>query len=59
MTPPPILPPPEECVAVVQPVGILIRVMWQLGRDTSHVPTGLEYQRSGQLEMDPDGQSMG
>ena len=35
--------------------------MWQLGRETSHVPTGVEYPRGGRLEMDqdPEGQSMG
>ena len=35
--------------------------MWQLGRDTSHVPVGLEYPRGGQLEMDrdPEGQARG
>ena len=33
--------------------------MWQLGRDTSHVPAVLEYPRGGRLEMDrgPKGQS--
>ena len=54
-------PPPIECVAVFQPAGILIRVMWQLERDTSHVPAGVEYLRGGRLEMrqDQEGQSSG
>ena len=50
-----------ECVAIVQPAGVPIQVMWQLGRDTSHVPVGLKYPRGGQLEMarDPEGQARG
>ena len=36
-------------------------VMWQLGGDTSRVPTSLEHPRGGQLEVDqdPEGQSKG
>ena len=30
-----------------------------LGKDTSHVPTGLKYPPNGRLEMDSDGQSRG
>ena len=50
---------PAECVAIVLPVGVPIRVMLQLGRDTSHVPSGLEYPRGGRLDIDwdPEGQS--
>ena len=50
-----------ECFAIVQPVGVPIRVMWQLGKDTSHVPAGLVCPRGGRLEMDqdPEGQSRG
>ena len=35
--------------------------MWQLGRDTSHVPASLDYPRGGGLEMDqdPEGLSRG
>ena len=35
--------------------------MWQLERDTSHVPAGVVYPRGGRLEMeqDPEGQSSG
>ena len=38
-----------------------IRVLWQLGWDTSHVTAGLKYPRGGKLEMDRDleGQSRG
>ena len=43
---------PVECVAFVQLTGFQIRVMWQLGRITSHVPASFEYLRDGQLEMD-------
>ena len=52
-------PHPVEGVAIVQPAGVQIPVMWQLGRDTSHVPTRLEYLRGGRLEIvqDPKGQS--
>ena len=48
-----------ECVAIVQPADVPIPVMWQLERDTSHVPAGLDYPRGGRLEMDqdPEGQS--
>ena len=54
-------PPNVECVATVQPAGVPIRVMWQLGRGISQVPVGLEYPRGGQLEMDrdPEGQARG
>ena len=50
-----------ECVAIVQSAGIPIRVMCQLGRDTSHVPVGVEYPRGGplQVDRDPEGQSRG
>ena len=50
---------PAECIAIVLPAGVPIRVMWQLGRYTSHIPAGLEYPRSGQLDIDwvPEGQS--
>ena len=41
-------PPPVESGVIVQPVGVPIRV----GRDTSHVPTGLEYPRDGRLTRD-------
>ena len=47
-------PPPVECAAIVKPAGVPILVMWQLGRDTSHVPDGLDYPRGGWLEMDRD-----
>ena len=43
-------PPNVEYVANVQPAGVSIWVMWQLGRDTSHVPAGLEYPRVGSLK---------
>ena len=49
--PPP--PPPVECVGIVQPAGVQIRVMWQLGRDKRHVPAGVEYPKGGLLEIDP------
>ena len=50
---------PAGCVAIVLPAGVLILVMWQLKRDTSHVPAGLEYHRGGRLDndWDPEGQS--
>ena len=48
-----------ECVAIVQPAGVSIQVMWQLSRDISHVPVGLEYPRGGQLEMDRDPEGQG
>ena len=50
-----------ECLAIVQPAGVPIPIMWQLGRDTSHVPTSLDCPRGGRLEMDqdPEGQSRG
>ena len=35
--------PVQICIAIVQPVGVPVQVMWQLRRDTSHVPSGLEY----------------
>ena len=38
-------PPLVDCVAIVQLAGIPIRAMWQLGRDTSHVPAGFERPR--------------
>ena len=43
-------PPNVEYVANVQLAGVPIQVMWQLGRDTSHVPAGLEYPRVGSLK---------
>ena len=46
--------PPVENVAIVQPAGVLIQVMWQLGRNTSHVPASLEYSRGGRLEIGRD-----
>ena len=35
--------------------------MWQLGRDTIHVPAGLDYPRGGRLviDQDPVGQTRG
>ena len=36
-------------IANVQPAGLPIPVIRQLGRDTSHVPTGVEYPRAGQF----------
>ena len=45
---------PAECVAIVLPAGVLILVMWQLKRDTSHAPAGLEYNRGGRLDIDWD-----
>ena len=50
-----------EYVAIVQSAGVLIRVMCQLGRDTSHVPNGVEYPSVGRLEVDqdPEGQIRG
>ena len=52
---------PRGSLGIVKPAGVAMREMWQLGRDTSHVPAGLKYPRGGRLEMDPDpeGQSMG
>ena len=52
------IPPPVECVAIVQPAGVQIRVIRQLGRDKSNVPVGVEYPRDDLLEMDrdPEGQ---
>ena len=54
-------PDPVECLVVFQPAGIMIWVMWQLERDTSYAPAGVEYPRGGPLEMeqDPEGQSWG
>ena len=50
-----------EFVAIVQSASVLIRVMCQLGRDTSHVPNGVEYPSVGRLEVDqdPEGQIRG
>ena len=48
-----------ECVAIVQPAAVPIRVMWQLGRDRRHVPAGLEYLRGCRLGMGWEGQSRG
>ena len=49
-----------ECVAIVHPAGVPIRVLY-VERDTRHVPTGLEYPRGRRLEMDwdPEGQARG
>ena len=49
-----------EYLAIVQPAGVLISVIWQLGRGTRHVPDSLEYPRGDRLEMDrgPEGQSV-
>ena len=44
-------PTPCERHTFVQAAGVPIPVMWQLGRDTSHVPACLEYSRGGRLEM--------
>ena len=41
---------PVECVAIVQPVGVPVRVMWQLGSNTSPVPAGIEDPRGVRLE---------
>ena len=51
--------PPVECLAFVQPAGVQSRVIWQLDRDTSHVPASHEIPRGCRLEidMDPDCQS--
>ena len=43
---------PVECIAIVQQAGVPVKVMWQLGRDTSHVPACLEYSRAVRLEID-------
>ena len=50
-----------ECVAIVQPAGVPIPVMWQLERDTKSSPAGFDYPRGGRLKMDqdPEGQSSG
>ena len=54
---------PVECVVIVHPDQLALRLeeMWQLGRDASHSPAGLEYSRGVRLEMgwDPEGQSRG
>ena len=44
-----------QCIFIVQPAGVMVRVMWQLGRDTCYVLSGLEYPRGGRLEMDLEG----
>ena len=46
--------PPGENLSIVQPAGVQSRVMWQLERDTSHVPASLEYPKGGRLEIDQD-----
>ena len=43
---------PVECIAIVQLASVPVRVMWQLGRDTSHVPAGLEYPTGVRLGID-------
>ena len=50
-----------DSFVIVQPGGVLIRVMLQLERDKSHVPTGLEYPSDGRFErdQDPEDQSRG
>ena len=50
-----------EYVAIVQPAGVPIRVMLQLGKDTSRVPAGIKYPSGGRFAMDLDqeGQSRG
>ena len=50
-----------ECVAIVKPAGVLIQVMWQLGKDRSHVPACLEYHMGGRSEIkrNPEGQPRG
>ena len=54
-------PIPVKCVAIVQPVGVPIRVICQLGRDINHASLVVEYSRGGLLELyrDPKGQSRG
>ena len=37
-----------ECVAIVQPASVSVRVMWQLGMDLSYIPAGLEYKNIDQ-----------
>ena len=34
------------------PASVPVQVMWQLGRDTSHVPAGLQYPRGFRLGRD-------
>ena len=43
---------PPECIAIVQPAGNPVWIMLQLGMDTSHIPTGLEYTIGVQLGID-------
>ena len=43
-----------ECVATIQSAGVPFLEIWQLGRDTRHVPDGLEYLKGGRLDMDWD-----
>ena len=40
-----------ECVAIVQPVGVPILVMCQLGRDINHAYLVVKYPRGGLLEL--------
>ena len=58
---PPHPPPPVEWVAIVQPVGVPILVMCQLGRDINHASLVVKYSRGGLLELywDPKDQSRG
>ena len=49
-----------KCVAIVQSAGVPVQVMWQLERDTSHVPAGLEHPRGvsiGDISGELDGKS--
>ena len=41
-----------ECVAIVHQVRVPARVTYQLGKNTSQVPTGLEYHRNVRLGID-------
>ena len=41
---------PVECVAIVQPAGVSVLVMWQLGSNTSLIPAGIEDPRGVRYE---------
>ena len=43
-----------ECVAILQPAGVPILVILQLGRDTSQVSACLEYHRGGRSKIDQE-----
>ena len=41
-----------ECVAIVHQADIPVWVLWQLGRDASHVSEDLEYPRGVRMIID-------